>query len=258
MWWYNWIFRIITPIFSVTWFFRNHSNMLICIKTFFTDTKHLDDSVFIHWIAQVVSNLVSISICLLFNSVSISLILKWHFLPQKQVSPAHKLSLNSILLICCTDWAENVKYSNYLSVYTGFCIYLRLSSGGLLKDSTENCRLVLLSLILRDTTGLWLWTPFFPPKLQGGKNLFPVFSVSLSLSPLCFFSTSISCLELSLSNQLAKCFFREKRLENVKSFRGSFFKLSYLRRVWGARTGHKKIHQVQWNLEVCSLVKSMV
>ncbi len=182
MWWYNWIFRIITPIFCVTWFFRNHSNMLICIKTFFTDTKHLDDSVFIHWIAPVVSNLVSISICLLVNSVSISLILKWHILPQKQVSPAHKLSLNSILLICCTDWAENVMYSNYLSVYTGFCIYLRLSSGGLLKDSTENCRLVLLSLILRDTTGLWLWTPFFPPKLQGGKNLFPVFSVSLSLS----------------------------------------------------------------------------
>ncbi len=25
-----WIFSIITPVFSVTWFFRNHSNMLIC------------------------------------------------------------------------------------------------------------------------------------------------------------------------------------------------------------------------------------
>ncbi len=161
--------------------------------------------------------------------------------------------------ICSTDWAENVMKSNYLSVYMGFCIYLRLSSSGLLKDRTENCRLVLLSLILRDTTGLWLWTPFFPPKFQGGKkSVSCLFCLSLSQPPLCFFSTSISCLELSLSNQLAKCFFREKPLENVKGFRGSFFKFSYLRRVWGARTGHKKIHEVKWNLEVCSLVKNMV
>ncbi len=26
----SWIFSIITPVFSVTWSFRNHSNMLIC------------------------------------------------------------------------------------------------------------------------------------------------------------------------------------------------------------------------------------
>lgn len=98
----------------------------------------------------------------------------------------------------------------------------------------QNCRLVLLSLILTDTTGLWLWTPIFPPKFQGGKNLFPVFSLALSLV---FFSTSISFLELSLSHQLAKCFFREKALENVKSCQGSFFKLSYLRRVGGGKSG---------------------
>jgi len=27
--WQSWIFNIITPVFSVTWSFRNHSNMLI-------------------------------------------------------------------------------------------------------------------------------------------------------------------------------------------------------------------------------------
>ncbi len=27
---HSWIFRIITPVFSVTWSFRNHSNMMIC------------------------------------------------------------------------------------------------------------------------------------------------------------------------------------------------------------------------------------
>ncbi len=30
LWWQSWIFSIITPVFSVTWSFRNHSNMLIC------------------------------------------------------------------------------------------------------------------------------------------------------------------------------------------------------------------------------------
>jgi len=27
LWWQNWIFSIITPVFSVTWSFRNHYNM---------------------------------------------------------------------------------------------------------------------------------------------------------------------------------------------------------------------------------------
>ncbi len=31
----SWIFSITTPIFSVTWFFRNHSNRLICISKAF-------------------------------------------------------------------------------------------------------------------------------------------------------------------------------------------------------------------------------
>ncbi len=31
----SWIFSIITPVFSVTWFFRNHSNMLILLKKHF-------------------------------------------------------------------------------------------------------------------------------------------------------------------------------------------------------------------------------
>ncbi len=31
----SWIFRIITPVFSVTWSFRNHSNMLICAQQTF-------------------------------------------------------------------------------------------------------------------------------------------------------------------------------------------------------------------------------
>jgi len=30
LWWQNWIFSIITPVFSVTWSFRNHSDMWIC------------------------------------------------------------------------------------------------------------------------------------------------------------------------------------------------------------------------------------
>ncbi len=30
LWWQSYIFSIITPVFSVTWFFRNHNNMLIC------------------------------------------------------------------------------------------------------------------------------------------------------------------------------------------------------------------------------------
>ncbi len=29
LWWQSWILAAITPVFSVTWFFRNHSNMLI-------------------------------------------------------------------------------------------------------------------------------------------------------------------------------------------------------------------------------------
>ncbi len=34
LWWQSWIFSIITPVSSVTWFFRKHSNMLIwCSKT---------------------------------------------------------------------------------------------------------------------------------------------------------------------------------------------------------------------------------
>ncbi len=28
----SWIFSIITPVFSVTWFFRNHYNILICLR----------------------------------------------------------------------------------------------------------------------------------------------------------------------------------------------------------------------------------
>jgi len=28
--WQSWFFSIITPVFSVTWSFRNHSNMMIC------------------------------------------------------------------------------------------------------------------------------------------------------------------------------------------------------------------------------------
>ncbi len=31
----SWIFSIITPVFSATWSFRNHSNMLICCSIFF-------------------------------------------------------------------------------------------------------------------------------------------------------------------------------------------------------------------------------
>lgn len=71
----------------------------------------------------------------------------------------------------------------------GFCIYLELysaTSSGLLKDRNENCRLVLLSLILTGTTGLWLWTPFFPPKLREEKICFLSF-LSLSLTLPCFF-----------------------------------------------------------------------
>lgn len=97
----------------------------------------------------------------------------------------------------------------------------------------------------------------FPSKISGRKkSVSCLFCLSLSLSlPCVFFPQAFPVLS---SNQLAKCFFREKALENVKSFRGSFFKLSYLRRVWGARSGHKKIHEVKLNLEVCSLVKNMV
>jgi len=33
IWWQSWIFSIITPVFSVTWSFRNHSNTLIwCLR----------------------------------------------------------------------------------------------------------------------------------------------------------------------------------------------------------------------------------
>ncbi len=45
--WISWIFSIITPVFSVTWSFRNHRNMLIwvCVHfykyTFFSNQKHL-------------------------------------------------------------------------------------------------------------------------------------------------------------------------------------------------------------------------
>ncbi len=35
LWWQSWIFSIITPVFSVTWSFRNHSNMLICAQETF-------------------------------------------------------------------------------------------------------------------------------------------------------------------------------------------------------------------------------
>jgi len=36
LWWQSWIFSIITSVFSVTWSFRNHSNMLIwCFKNHF-------------------------------------------------------------------------------------------------------------------------------------------------------------------------------------------------------------------------------
>jgi len=27
LWWHTWIFSIITPVFGVTWSFRNHSNV---------------------------------------------------------------------------------------------------------------------------------------------------------------------------------------------------------------------------------------
>ncbi len=33
----SWIFSIITPVFSVTWSFRNHSNMLICCSRNISD-----------------------------------------------------------------------------------------------------------------------------------------------------------------------------------------------------------------------------
>ncbi len=35
----------ITPVFSVTWSFRNHSNMLICCSKNYTDPKILNSSV---------------------------------------------------------------------------------------------------------------------------------------------------------------------------------------------------------------------
>ncbi len=36
LWWIEcrWMFSIITPVFSVTWSFRNHSNMLICCSIY--------------------------------------------------------------------------------------------------------------------------------------------------------------------------------------------------------------------------------
>lgn len=87
-----------------------------------------------------------------------------------------------------------------------------------LKDRSENSHLVLLSLILTDTTRLLAIDFIFPSKISGRKkSVSCLFSLSLSVS-LVFFSTSISFLELSLSTQLAKCFYRERMLEKVKTY----------------------------------------
>ncbi len=51
LWWQSWIFSIITPVFRVTWSFRNHSNMLICS---------------------------SINICIIINVENITLYFSWN------------------------------------------------------------------------------------------------------------------------------------------------------------------------------------
>lgn len=57
-----------------------------------------------------------------------------------------------------------------------FCFVSTLNrSSGKSSGRIEKGRLVLVSLSLTDTTGLWPCTLFFPPKFQGGENLFPVF-----------------------------------------------------------------------------------
>jgi len=43
LWWQSWIFSVITPVFSVTWSFRKHSNMLICYSR----------NSIIHWWIQI-------------------------------------------------------------------------------------------------------------------------------------------------------------------------------------------------------------